>query len=147
MVGSYNKNINMRNQNIAVTVDSVIFKEVQNGYEVLLIRRKNEPFKNQWSLPGGFLEKGEDLETGALRELKEETGLSMQKLQQVGAFGALERDPRGRTISIAFTGKINNPIEVKGGDDAEDAQWFPLDDLSELAFDHAEIISAATTLL
>lgn len=137
----------MRDQNIAVTVDSVIFKEVRNGYELLLVRRKNDPFKNQWSLPGGFLELDEDLETGALRELKEETGLSMEKLQQVGAFGALERDPRGRTISVAFAGKINNPSEVKGGDDAEDAQWFSINDIPELAFDHAEIIKAAITLL
>ncbi|CAM4260871.1 NUDIX domain-containing protein [Gillisia limnaea] len=137
----------MRDQNIAVTVDSVIFKEVRNGYELLLIRRKNDPFKNQWSLPGGFLEVDEALETGALRELKEETGLSMEKLQQVGAFGALGRDPRGRTISVAFAGKINNPSEVKGGDDAEDAQWFSIDDIPELAFDHAEIIKAAITLL
>lgn len=137
----------MRDQNIAITVDSVIFKEVQNGYELLLILRKNEPFKSQWSLPGGFLEMDEALETGALRELKEETGLSMQKLQQVGAFGALGRDPRGRTISVAFAGKINNSGEVQGGDDAEDAQWFPLDDLPELAFDHAEIIKSATNLL
>ncbi len=137
----------MRDQNIAVTVDSVIFKDVQNGYELLLIRRKNEPFKNQWSLPGGYLEMDEALEIGALRELKEETGLSMEKLQQVGAFGALGRDPRGRTISVAFAGKINNSGKVKGGDDAEDAQWFPLDDLPELAFDHSEIIKAATNLL
>ena len=137
----------MRDQNIAVTVDAVIFKEVQNGYELLLIRRENEPFKNKWALPGGFLETDEDLETGALRELKEETGLSMQKLQQFGAFGALGRDPRGRTISVAFTGKINKHAEVKGGDDAEVAQWFPLDNLPELAFDHSEIIKAATHLL
>lgn len=137
----------MRDQNIAITVDSVVFKEVQNGYDLLLIRRKNEPFKNQWSLPGGFLEMDEALETGALRELKEETGLNLQKLQQVGAFGALGRDPRGRTISVAFAGKINNSGEVKGGDDAEDAQWFSLDDLPDLAFDHSDIIKAATTLL
>lgn len=137
----------MRDQNIAITVDSVIFKEVQKGYELLLIRRKNDPFKNQWSLPGGFLEMDEDLETGALRELKEETGLSMQKLQQIGAFGALGRDPRGRTISVAFAGKINNPGEVQGGDDAEDAKWFSVDNLPELAFDHADIIKAATNLL
>ncbi len=137
----------MRDQNIAVTVDTVIFKEVHNGYELLLIRRKNDPFKNEWSLPGGFLEMDEALETGALRELKEETGLSMPKLQQIGAFGALGRDPRGRTISVAFAGKIKNPAEVQGGDDAEAAQWFSLDDLPELAFDHAEIIKAATNLL
>lgn len=137
----------MRNQNIAITVDSVIFKEVQKGYELLLIRRKNEPFKNQWSLPGGFLEPDEALEAGALRELREETGLSMQKLQQVGAFGSLGRDPRGRTISVAFAGKINNPVDLQRGDDAEEAKWFSLDDLPELAFDHTEIINAATSLL
>lgn len=137
----------MRDQNIAITVDSVIFKEVKNGYELLLILRKNEPFKNQWSLPGGFLEMDESLETGALRELKEETGLKMENLQQIGAFGALGRDPRGRTISVAFAGKINNSGEVQGGDDAEDAKWFSLEDLPALAFDHAEIIKSATNLL
>jgi len=137
----------MRQQNIAVTVDAVIFYRKAKILYVLLIQRKNEPFRDQWALPGGFLEENESMEEGAKRELEEETGLKIVKLQQVGAFGTPGRDPRGRTISIAFVGLINIEAKVKASDDAVDAQWFNLNDLPDLAFDHRKIISEANSLL
>ncbi|MBK5192429.1 MAG: NUDIX hydrolase [Flavobacteriaceae bacterium] len=137
----------MRKQNIAVTVDAVIFYRKSDILNVLLIRRKNDPFRDQWALPGGFLEENETMEEGAKRELEEETGLKIEKLQQVSAFGTPGRDPRGRTISIAFVALIDAEVKVKASDDAVDAKWFSLNDLPDLAFDHREIISEANSLL
>lgn len=134
-------------QNIWVTADAVIFKENNGINKVLLVLRKNEPYKDQWALPGGFLEDDEPLKTGALRELKEETGLEIKDMEQIGAFGDPGRDPRGRTISIAFVGKIKNPDKIKGGDDALEAKWFSLKELPELAFDHSKILEAARSFL
>jgi len=137
----------MGKQNIAVTVDAVIFYRKADILNVLLVQRKNEPFRDQWALPGGFLEENETMEEGAIRELEEETGLKLEKLQQVGAFGTPGRDPRGRTISIAFVGLIVKEARVKASDDAVDAKWFNLNDLPDLAFDHRKIISEANSLL
>lgn len=134
-------------QNILVTTDSVIFKEDNGIYKVLLVLRKNDPFKDQWALPGGFLEEDESLKAGALRELKEETGLEMGNLEQIGAFGAPGRDPRGRTISIAFVGKSEDSGQVNGGDDAKEAKWFRLSQLPQLAFDHSKILEAGRSFL
>ncbi|HZJ35750.1 MAG TPA: NUDIX hydrolase [Gillisia sp.] len=137
----------MKKQNIALTVDAVIFYRKADILNVLLIRRKNDPFRDQWALPGGFLEENETMEEGAKRELEEETGLKIKKLQQVAAFGTPGRDPRGRTISIAFVGLVDAEVKVKASDDAVDAKWFNMNDLPELAFDHREIISEANSLL
>ncbi len=137
----------MKKQNIAVTVDAVIFYRKADILNVLLIERKNDPFRNQWALPGGFLEENETMEEGAKRELEEETGLKIKKLQQVGAFGTPGRDPRGRTISIAYVGLIDAEAKVKASDDAVDAKWFNMNDLPDLAFDHSRIISEANSLL
>ena len=137
----------MRKQNIAVTVDAVIFYRKVNSLYVLLIKRKNEPFLEQWALPGGFLEENEPMEEGAKRELEEETGLKIEKLQQVGAFGTPGRDPRGRTISIAYVGLIDTEPKLKASDDALEVKWFNLNDLPDLAFDHSEIINAGSALL
>jgi 8-oxo-dGTP diphosphatase len=137
----------MRTQNIAITVDTVIFFRKAKNLNVLLIKRKNEPFRDQWALPGGFLEENETMEEGAKRELEEETGLKLEKLQQVGALGTPGRDPRGRTISIAFVSLINAEPKLKANDDALDVKWFNLNDLPDLAFDHRAIISEANSLL
>ena len=133
----------MPRQNISVTVDLVVIAE-EISDKILLIQRKNDPFKNQWALPGGFVNEGEDLEDAAMRELREETGLKIESILQIGAFGKPGRDPRGHTISIAYLGRTKIS-EVKGGDDAKDAQWFKLQDCKDLdlAFDHAHIIKKA----
>ena len=133
----------MIKQNIFLTTDSVIFYFGPTGTEVLLIKRKSEPYKDSWALPGGFLEEVESLETGAKRELEEETGLEIEGLHQIGAFGDPDRDPRGRTVTIAFWGIVPSKGEVKGNDDAAEADWFFISGLPELAFDHRKIIQAA----
>lgn len=135
-------------QNIAVTVDSVIFCKTDR-FKVLLVQRKNDPFKDHWALPGGFLEEGEDLETGAKRELKEETGVEVDSMEQVRAFGTPGRDPRGPTVTIAFLSRIYCEEDLKPADDAKDARWFDLEKLPDmkLAFDHDEIIKVARQFL
>ena len=134
----------MPKQNIAVTTDCVVFhNSSKQNLKILLVQRKNEPFKNDWALPGGFLEDEEPLEEGAKRELKEETGLQIFEVHQLKAFGNPGRDPRGRTISIAFWGEVFSEEKVEGNDDAKDAKWFDLENLPELAFDHKQIIEFA----
>lgn len=133
----------MPRQAIAVTVDSVVFCTAGKENKVLLIQRGQEPFQGQWALPGGFLEEEETLESGAKRELEEETGIRMQGLLEVGAFGEPGRDPRGRTISVAFWGVLGSEKSLKAADDAAEARWFPVDELPPLAFDHKRILQAA----
>ena len=129
-------------QNIFVAVDTVV---IANNQKVLLIKRKNPPFQGKWALPGGFVEQDEDLPESAMRELEEETGVRavINDLSFVGVYGAPNRDPRFRTVSIVYRLEILETVEVKGGDDAAEAAWFDLDDLPELAFDHAEGVKDA----
>ena len=137
----------MAKQDIDLTVDEVVFSKSNDSLKVLLIKRKNDPFKNQWALPGGFLEDYETLEKGAQRELEEETGIKTDNMEQVGIFADPGRDPRGRVISIAFTKVISYEVPVKGNDDATDAKWFDINALPKLAFDHSEIITKAKNML
>ncbi len=134
-------------QEIAVTVDIVAFCNANNRMNVLLIKRKNDPFKGQWAVPGGFVDKDENLEDAAKREFAEETGIKVKTIEQVRAFGTPGRDPRGRTISIAFLSWIDCEENLIAGDDAAEAKWFKLDELPELAFDHTQIIKAAENYL
>lgn len=128
----------------AVTVDALVFRKPGNETEVLLIRRKNPPFEGQWAAPGGFIDMDETPEAAVLRELYEETGIEGVALVQYHTYGAVDRDPRHRTISIAFAGLLNdNNQSVRGGDDASDAAWFPVNNLPRLAFDHSEVITDA----
>jgi 8-oxo-dGTP diphosphatase len=123
----------------AVTVDAILFKEGTN--ELLLIQRKKEPYAGKWALPGGFLEMDELLVDGCRREVEEETGLQVKELTQFKTYDSIQRDPRGRTISVVFYGIAENGFPVRGGDDAVAAAWFPVDHLPGLAFDHSLIIS------
>lgn len=126
----------------AVTADCIVItREVEP--KVLLIQRGNEPFKGCWAFPGGFMEMDETTEQCAIRELKEETGLIVSDLQEIGAYSKVDRDPRGRTITVAYLLITDTPVEVKGQDDAVKAEWFPVSDLPELAFDHADIMQDA----
>jgi 8-oxo-dGTP diphosphatase len=125
----------------SVTVDIIVTKKENNSEYILLIERKNEPYKNQWALPGGFIDINEEIKTAAYRELKEETSINDIKLQQLHTFGKPGRDPRGRTISVIYTGElINLNQKVEAGDDAKDLYWFNIKDVPDMAFDHKDII-------
>ncbi len=127
-----------------VTVDAVVFRKNGTNTEVLLIQRGHYPYEGMWALPGGFVDMEETLEEAVVRELKEETGLTGIKLEQLHAFSDIHRDPRGRNISIIFWGMASTDnSSVEGGDDAADARWFTIDQLPELAFDHKKVIELA----
>lgn len=126
----------------AMTTDSVIFGFDGNDLQILLVQRGVEPYKDSWALPGGFLRMDETVEECAVRELQEETGFEQPYMEQFGIFSDVNRDPRGRVITAAFYALV--PLkEVKGGDDAAAAKWFPLDKIPSLAFDHDRIIRVA----
>lgn len=129
----------------AVTTDCVVFTNEEEP-KVLLIQRGNEPYKGYWAFPGGFMNMEETAEECAVRELKEETGLTVKQIQQIGAYSKVDRDPRGRTISIAYLAIVDAPIAVSGMDDAAKAAWFPLASLPDLAFDHQDIMADAIAL-
>lgn len=126
----------------AVTTDCVIFGFNGKKLQVLLIKRGIEPFKGRWAFPGGFIKMHETAEEGARRELREETGLENAYIQQFHTFSDPHRDPRERVITIAFYALVKIQ-DVKGGDDAVAAQWFPLDEIPALAFDHDYILRMA----
>ena len=130
----------------AVTTDCVIFSFDGERLQVLLIERGIEPYKGRWAFPGGFLKMDETAEEGARRELKEETGLDSAYMEQFHTFSTPERDPRERVITIAYYALVKIQ-EVKGGDDAASARWFPLDEIPSLAFDHDYILRVATQRL
>ncbi len=127
-----------------VTTDAVTFGLApEGGLRVALIRRRNEPYRGRWCLPGGFVEEDEDLPRACARELFEETGLAPVAIFQLGAWGKPGRDPRGRNVTVAY-GAVVHPEEqdAAAGDDAADAAWHPVADLPPLGFDHADILAA-----
>ena len=125
----------------SVSVDIVIIRKIEGEYQVLLIKRAQEPFQGSYALPGGFVDIEETLENAAARELLEETGIEVEQLFQIQTFSAVNRDPRGRVISTAFCGLIfNNDSQPIAGSDASNVSWFSLENLPELAFDHEKII-------
>lgn len=126
----------------AVTTDCVIFTYEDWKLKVLLVKRGGEPYKGEWALPGGFLRGDETAREGALRELREETALEASAIGELGVFSKPDRDPRERVITIAFYALVK-PSKVQGGDDADEAAWFPIDNLPQLAFDHTDIIHSA----
>ncbi len=140
----------------SVAVDLVVFTLIDAQLRVLLVRRKEHPFKGAWALPGGFVrvgetaaEQGEDLDAAARRELEEETGLSASRvfLEQLYTFGESGRDPRMRVISVAYYALVRPDLApiVKAGGDVEGADWLPVDQLAklDLAFDHKKIVEVA----
>ena len=130
----------------SVTTDCVIFGYDGKDLKLLLVERGIPPFKGMWALPGGYLQMDEDAIDGAKRELFEETGLRDAYIEQCRTFSAVDRDPRGRVITIAHLALVRIS-EVKGGDDAAKAQWFPLKDVPQLAFDHDMILREAMKAL
>lgn len=123
-----------------LTTDCVIFDD---SGRVLLIRRKNEPFKGEYALPGGFIDVGETTEAACRREVLEETGIETGGLQLVGVYSDPKRDPRGHAVSVVYMTRFAEPPEAKAGDDAEDAEWVADWKTKTLAFDHAIIIADA----
>ena len=126
----------------AVTADCVVMTK-ETTPQVLLIERGFDPYKGCWAFPGGFMNMDETTEQCAIRELEEETGLEVIDLQQIGAYSKVDRDPRGRTVTVAYLIVIDAPVAVTGQDDAAKAQWFPIDALPPLAFDHEDIMRDA----
>lgn len=124
----------------AVTTDTLVFREGKECIEVLLIKRKKEPYKDFWALPGGFLEIEETPLEGARRELIEETNLDIEVLKEVGTFGDIDRDPRGRTITIVFYTFIHDNQQVaQPKSDAAEVKWFSVKNIPSMAFDHSDI--------
>lgn len=128
----------------AVTTDIVIFTLEENELKVLLIERSNDPYKGRWALPGGFVDIDEDLESAALRELREETGVTGIYLEQLYTFGKPNRDPRERVISVAYYALVPiDKLHIKPDSDASKAEWHACSSLPDLAFDHPQIVSLA----
>jgi 8-oxo-dGTP diphosphatase len=128
----------------ALTVDCVVFGLDADDLRVLLIQRALAPFEGQWALPGGFVRIDETLEEAARRELEEETGLGKVFLEQLYTFGAVDRDPRERIVSVAYYALVNlRDHRVHAATDARDAAWFGVNDVPHLAFDHGDILQTA----
>ena len=130
----------------SVTADAVLFAEKGGQIYVLLIQRGNEPYKGYWAFPGGFLNMDETVAHCAERELEEETGIVLTEMQLVGIYSDVERDPRGRIITAAYTAMTTMP-EAIAADDAAAAKWWPINALPKLAFDHKTILKDAKRVM
>ncbi|CAM1355589.1 NUDIX domain-containing protein [Tenacibaculum halocynthiae] len=131
-------------QNIKVAVDAVVFGYEQKELSVLLIKRGVQPFKGSWALPGGLVLENESLEDAVQRELAEETGVTIDYLEQLYTFGKPGRDPRNRVVSVTYFGLVSpNNFKISADTDADEAQWFSISKLPELAFDHDTILKTA----
>ena len=138
----------MIHQKIYLAADALVFSKSGEHLQLLLIRRKNEPNVGMWAFPGGFVEDDEELEAAAIRELEEETGLKLPAMKQVHTFGKVGRDPRFRTVSIVYYAIVNAADHsVKGADDALEAQWVNVKDITEMAFDHKQNLEFALQVL
>ncbi len=139
----------MSQQEIKLAVDAVVFGYTsKEGLVVLLIKRKIEPYKDGWALPGGLVQNTESLEQAVERELKEETGVSINYLEQLYTFGEPKRDPRNRVVSVAYYGLVKpSAFSLNADTDASDAQWFNTKKLPNLAFDHKTILESAISRL
>jgi 8-oxo-dGTP diphosphatase len=128
-----------------VTTDALVFAHSGGKTKVLLIKRGNEPFKDMWAIPGGFVNMDEEIEDAVVRELAEETGVRGVHLEQMHTFGTVGRDPRGRQITVVFMGIAREEqMNLEAGDDAVEAKWFDIEELPEdLAFDHDKVIKFA----
>jgi len=133
----------MANEPVRVTVDILAFAVQEGGLEILLVKRKYDPFRSSWALPGGFLtEVDKTLDAAAERELFEETNVSNVYLEQLYSFGDQGRDPRGRVVTVSYLALLREEeLEIKASSDASGVAWWPVKELPSLAFDHADIIA------
>lgn len=127
----------------ALTVDCIVVDAEQR---VLLVRRKHEPFKDAYALPGGFVDVGESVEDACRRELREETGVTARKLRLVGVYSDPRRDPRGHTCSVVFLTRVGR-VAAQAADDAAAVAWVPLAARRRMAFDHSRILNDARRIL
>ncbi len=136
-------------QNIKIAVDAIVFGYADNNLNVLLIKQKFGELKNQWALVGGFVKDSETLNNAVNRELQEETGIKVNYLEQLYTFGDnILRDPRFRVISVSYFALVNSTkLVLKADSDAEDAKWFSVNELPNLAFDHKDILKIAKNRL
>ncbi|MDX2308855.1 MAG: NUDIX hydrolase [Hyphomicrobium sp.] len=132
-----------RPQTPLLTVDCVV---VDRSGRILLIRRGHPPFEGQYALPGGFVDVGETVEEAARRELIEETGVSVKKMELIGVYSDPSRDPRGHTCSVAFLARVGK-VKAEAGDDAAAVEWVDVKRTTKLAFDHKQIIADARRVL
>ncbi|RZS93201.1 NUDIX hydrolase [Aquimarina brevivitae] len=138
----------MIHQNIKVAVDAVVFGYKEKSLHILLIKRNVEPFKNSWALPGGLVLDTESLEEAVIRELKEETNVTVDYLEQLYTFGKPTRDPRNRVVSVTYFALVKPEHHIIIADtDADEVDWFDINDLPDLAFDHSKILDVARTRL
>ena len=120
----------------AVAADCAVVTKSSGVWEALLIERKHDPFKGCWAIPGGFMEIDETTEEAAVRELREETGIEVSKVEQVYTFSDVRRDPRGRVITVLYLAYVDKAKVIpQASDDAKNAEWFSIDKLPTLAFD------------
>lgn len=134
----------MNKQSIKLSVDAVVFGYEEGTISVLLIKRKYEPFKDKWAIPGGFVLNDESLERAVERELQEETGIKINYLEQLYSFGDPFRDPRGRVVSIAYFALVRpNAFKIFASTDASEVKWFNIKKLPKLSFDHENILNVA----
>ncbi|MFC1464263.1 MAG: NUDIX domain-containing protein [Candidatus Brachytrichaceae bacterium NZ_4S206] len=132
-----------RTSDIFVTVDIVIFTLRDGDLQVLLVKRKTPPFEGRWAIPGGFVQHDESLEDAAARVLFDEAGVRGVHIEQLYTFGRVDRDPRGRMVTVAYFALVPAPLALHAGNSTSDAQWKSVYDLPEMAFDHAEIVNYA----
>lgn len=131
-------------QHIFVAADAVVFGYIDMRLHVILIKRGNEPFKDMWALPGGFVNDDEDLEPAAIRELHEETNVKVEHMLQLYAIGTPGRDPRMRSVSVVYYTEIDpSKHPILAGDDAKEARWWHVNDLPPMAFDHKKVLDDA----
>jgi 8-oxo-dGTP diphosphatase len=132
----------------SVTTDCIIFGFDAGELKLLLVERGIEPFKGRWAFPGGFVQMDESTEEGARRELFEETGLENVFIEQLYTFSDVDRDPRGRVITVSYFALVKlSDYKVQAGDDAQKAEWFPISKVPPLAFDHDRILRVAMNRL
>jgi len=137
-----------KRENPALTADTALFSIIDKDLKILLIKRGNPPFQDKWALPGGFVDPGEEIRVAAERELEEETGVKYENLEQVQTFGTPGRDPRGRTVSVVYFALADSSgLKTQADTDAKEVAWVSVNDLPELAFDHAEIIKYTIKVL
>ncbi len=134
-------------EHAVVAVDTVVFRIVEHKLEVLLLELNRPEFPHMWAAPGGLVSKNETLENSVARHLTERAGLSNTYLEQLGTFGDPDRDPTGWVVSVAYIALVTGDVKTKTSSQYKSIAWYPVDTLPPLAYDHKEIIEAATERL